>query len=233
MESIASVLPFNRLSVVDSFGATDVGYERDHNEDAFQIDPELGVMIVCDGMGGHVGGEVASSLAVMAAYDSLKLSAFRKVDPDVRLSNAITSANDVIARYTTEKPKFKGMGTTIVISLFDGSKFHLAHAGDSRAYLWNGKQVFRMTQDHGNGNYIYKAVGLMMGSGPTISFIRAAKNNTILLCSDGLTKEIPGHGIGRVLSSSNGCRDACGRLIRAALDHGGTDNVTVAMMRVG
>ncbi len=142
------------------FGKTDVGMKRNHNEDAFLTDPELGFAVVADGMGGHAAGEVASELAVE------RISSFlRKVNgnEDItwpykydiafslnanKLMVGIKLANDAILSKVAGDPQLNGMGTTIVAALFDRDNATIAHVGDSRAYLFRNRRLSLLTNDH-------------------------------------------------------------------------------------
>jgi protein phosphatase len=143
------------------FGAkTDVGLKREHNEDSLCADPELGLFIVCDGMGGRNAGEVASGLAVeiiqkhMAeARRSDALPFIGVMNPKLsaqsnRLASAVRLANQIVNGASQAKPGQSGMGTTVVCALLDGPLLSVAHAGDSRMYLVRGEHIHALTSDH-------------------------------------------------------------------------------------
>lgn len=146
--------------VCASFGVTDVGRKRDHNEDNFIVVDELGLYAVADGMGGHAAGEVASAKAVQVMRDfigrcqedneftwpygmDLSLS-----EQENTLATAIKLANREVWRLAQEKPDQHGMGTTIVSVSVLGYDVAVAHVGDSRAYRVHNNQLFRLTEDH-------------------------------------------------------------------------------------
>lgn len=145
---------------VHSWAATDVGRKRKHNEDSFLVDPELGLYVVADGMGGHAAGEVASARCVEVVRDALV--AQRKVleafatDPthdgreDVQklIARAIQRACKEIYQLAEKDPAKRGMGTTCVVLVVCGKKAIVAHVGDSRAYLLRTGRVHQLTEDH-------------------------------------------------------------------------------------
>ena len=138
-------------------GRTDVGRVRPSNEDNFGYDERLGVFVVCDGMGGHAAGEVASQIAV----DTV-LSYFRDTKPAVEedaylddaplgarlLAEAVKKANDAILAYADENKNTSGMGTTLVAARFADGIFSIANVGDSRIYLFREGQLLQLTEDH-------------------------------------------------------------------------------------
>ena len=142
------------------FGTTDVGMKRNHNEDAFLVDPALKFSVVADGMGGHAAGEVASELAVERISSFLKqvngnedITWPYKYDIAFSLNAnklmvGIKLANDAILFRVADDPHLNGMGTTIVGGMFDEEKATIAHVGDSRAYLYRNDKLSLLTNDH-------------------------------------------------------------------------------------
>lgn len=145
---------------VSSFGLTDVGRKRRHNEDAYLIDEERGLFVVADGMGGHAAGEVASRITVesiqefIAATEEEHESSWpfgfnsRVSLEGNRLTTAVERANEKVMRAVQNRPELKGMGTTVVAALFDADRATLVHVGDSRAYLFRDGELRRLTDDH-------------------------------------------------------------------------------------
>jgi serine/threonine protein phosphatase PrpC len=144
-----------------AFGLTDVGRKRKHNEDAYLVDPERGLFVVADGMGGHAAGEVASRITVesmqefIASSDDATDSSWpfgqagsRTPSAGSRLTAAVEKANEKVMRAVASRPELKGMGTTVVAALFDGDRATLVHVGDSRAYLYRDGELRRLTDDH-------------------------------------------------------------------------------------
>ena len=138
---------------------TDVGLKRPHNEDSLGVEPELGLFVVCDGMGGHNAGEVASRLAVDVVREHLRAAPTQgdlgsgRYDPRFslstnRLASAIRLANDTVYRAAASRSDYEGMGTTIVAALLDGPVVSIAHVGDSRMYVVRGGELTKLTEDH-------------------------------------------------------------------------------------
>jgi len=140
-------------------GATDSGKVRAHNEDTFGTDPNIGLMVLADGMGGYNSGEVASGIAVRTIMNMVKESVEREnllladersglSRPAILLRNAIQRANQLIVHTARTQEACEGMGTTVVAGLFYDNKLTIAHAGDSRLYRVRGGHLERITQDH-------------------------------------------------------------------------------------
>jgi PPM family protein phosphatase len=141
---------------------TSVGKVRDHNEDAHFIDPEAGIFIVCDGMGGHAAGEVASNLAVKTIRKEWSADTTQKVadgwlaqpTPDARkqllatVQQGVLAAHDAIVAEASEDRGKQGMGTTVVAAIIVGGDVVFAHCGDSRAYLVRDGITVQLTEDH-------------------------------------------------------------------------------------
>ena len=140
-------------------GLTDQGVVRDHNEDTIGNNPDLGLAVLADGMGGHKGGEVASALAVdtilSSLSESLKNMAVSDTDENtgytlasMAVEKAIKEANSVIYQASCKNKHYEGMGTTIVVLLFYDNRFTVAHVGDSRLYRTRNNQLEQLTRDH-------------------------------------------------------------------------------------
>ena len=139
---------------------TDVGVKRTHNEDNFLINEEIDLYVVCDGMGGHVGGEFASAIAVNTIEEVLSTVEFQPEDLDLsagdssmevqreRLRYAIRLAGKRIFEKAKLEPEFKGMGTTVLAMLVSQSNAYIAHVGDSRAYRIRDGRIEQLTEDH-------------------------------------------------------------------------------------
>lgn len=139
---------------------TDVGLTRAHNEDSLCADPDLGLFVVCDGMGGHNAGEVASRLAVQVIQNHLGESRANALQPLIgdsdpafspqtnRLASAIRLANQAIHDAGQSQPNYAGMGTTVVSAVISGQLLSIAHVGDSRMYLIRRGSIQSLTSDH-------------------------------------------------------------------------------------
>jgi protein phosphatase len=237
----------------ESAGKTDVGLVREKNEDSMLIDPSLGLYVVCDGMGGHVGGQVASQLAVATIGEVIRTN--HPATPSSvgdRLVTAIQCANEAIFMRARQEPALHNMGTTVVGIRVEGDLLHLCHVGDSRIYRMRERQFEQVTRDHSlinlyednpelaarfgppNSNVIVRAVGLRDSVDVDHRMIAAEEGDVYLLCCDGLTDMVDDWMIKEILLDSvNGpLDDACDTLVRTALSNGGVDNTTVILLRV-
>lgn len=144
---------------IDFSELTDTGRVREHNEDAIGSDPDIGLMVLADGMGGYNAGEVASGIAVQIVTDLALAGADREerslIDPhsglmrqSIVLRDAIYRANKIIYQTAQSQTHCEGMGTTIVACMFYNDKVSIAHVGDSRAYRLRGGQLDQVTLDH-------------------------------------------------------------------------------------
>jgi PPM family protein phosphatase len=226
---------------------TDRGLLRANNQDSVFAGNRL--LVVADGMGGHVAGDTASRLAV-AAFAPLD-----HYDPAGRdlltpLEHATEDGNEAIADMVTENPELDGMGTTVTALLFDGARLGIAHVGDSRAYLWRAGVLAQITHDdtfvqslidegriteleasmHPQRSLLLRALN---GSDiePTLSLREARVGDRYLVCSDGLSGVISAEAIADTLASYE-TSEAADRLIELALRGGGPDNVTVIVADV-
>jgi len=168
--------------IISAHGVSDVGMRRDHNEDSFLVDLDLGLLIVADGMGGHAGGEHASRLAVetiqrevRAARDS-NGGAFERPSgiedsplPDV-MRQAVEAASAAIYEAAQADPELAGMGTTVTAALMDGSHAFVAHVGDSRCYLLREGKIYQVSEDHSLVNEQIKAGAISAAEARTSRF---------------------------------------------------------------
>ena len=213
------------------------------------------IICVADGMGGMNAGEVASAIAVESIkefFTNSKNLSDVNGEEGALLKRAIVRADEKIKEYAAGNPDSLGMGTTIVMAWIKDSIAHIAWCGDSRAYLFNSKSgLIRLSKDHSyvqqlvdsgeldqdmamfhpNSNIITRSLGDNSSkSVPDYVSKRLGSGDLILLCSDGLCGICPDDEILEVLISNNSCVEACKEgLIEAALNAGGTDNVTVAI----
>lgn len=140
-------------------GKTDIGVKRTKNEDHFCSEEDLGLFIVADGIGGHAGGEIASTMAVEVIRDYVKMSMIEKVqvfsegnaqfaEETNRVAAGIRLANQSIYESSQKDATLHGMGTTVAVALITGNKLSIAHVGDSRIYLVREHALFPLTDDH-------------------------------------------------------------------------------------
>lgn len=233
---------------------------RSNNEDAFCVAPELGLFAVADGMGGYHGGEVASALAVERLRDFVA-RAQRDPEgtwpckEDRRrplLENVVRAAVLCAHRAIAERREgaLAQMGATVVVLLFDGARLAVGHVGDSRLYRLRGGALSRLTRDHSvyeellaaglapgaradfpYRNQITRALGIDAAHLAETSSPEVQRGDTYLLCSDGLSEPLPEARLGALLGGPS-VQQACERLVRAAYEAGGSDNITAVVVRV-
>lgn len=245
------------ISANNIFQKEVIGKVRTAQEDSHDMatdTPNGDVFVVCDGMGGHVGGKQASLIAVHSIIEYLEKEKYP--NPTRALSQALQFANMQILGYANEHPELQGMGTTACILLLQDYKAYIAHVGDSRIYLYLGKekQLHRLTKDHSyvqtlvdageisyeqaeehpNKNRILKALGIKSELRPTIIVqpIRPKNGDVFLICSDGLNGMISDSVIENVLSSNATIEQKGESLINLALEEGGLDNITLQLIQI-
>ena len=223
--------------------ASHTGYVREINEDRFLARPELGLWLVADGMGGHAGGDIASSLAT----DSIGLA----VNQGTPLVDAIANAHQLVCKAAANGQGLPGMGSTIVALQSQATDYQIAWVGDSRAYLWNG-ELTQLSKDHSYVQYLIDSgavspadaerhpqkhvitQSLGMPSGKPLQVDRCScrwsQGHKVLLCSDGLTNELSDREIAEILVRSQDDQAVVDKLLEAALEKGGRDNITVVLI---
>ncbi|MEX2504411.1 MAG: Stp1/IreP family PP2C-type Ser/Thr phosphatase [Egicoccus sp.] len=230
-------------------GGTDVGRVRTGNEDAFLIAES--VFAVADGMGGHLAGEIASAKA-LEPVEALDGRVFGDTgDADAALRAAVIEANDVVSQMADDEPAYRGMGTTLTAAMLEGSRLHLAHVGDSRAYLLRNGRFEQLTDDHTlvqhlidegqitreeaashpQRSIITRAIGVSHDVEVDSMTIEIEADDQVLLCSDGLTGVLDDGFIAEELNSGDEADQIIARLIDAANQRGGPDNITIVILR--
>ena len=237
------------LILVTATARTDRGLVRKNNEDSLLAIPAHNVFGVADGMGGYAGGEVASKLAVdtmSEAFLSGEFPGLRKRTPFRRANELVRSielANDAILTEATGNKEHRDMGTTIVAARFSAGRrrVYVANVGDSRAYRLRAGKLEQLTRDHTlelemglkgrMGEKLSRAVGVKARVKTDIRIEDAKPGDLFLMCSDGLTKMVPDNQV-RVCMLTPDLEKAAQKLIIAANEHGGKDNVSVILIRV-
>ena len=250
--------------MIESHGQTDVGRRRKINEDSFLVSPESGLYAVCDGMGGHNAGEVASRMAIETLASFVEKSAIEHeitwpwgIDANLsfdanRLKTGIKLANARVFQAADNREELTGMGTTVVATIVNGDLLTIGSAGDSRCYVVRGGELRQITRDdswvsaalgegilnsddiehHPLRNVITKAVGARDSIELDVLEHRLEPGDVVMLCSDGLHGMLNDASISRVLLPvPDSLEDATARLIDAANEAGGKDNVTVVLLR--
>ncbi len=234
------------LRVAEMIQRTDTGRQRRGNEDSSYARAPM--FVVADGMGGAQAGEVASRIAVQTFEEGLPDSG----SGEERLATRVKEANTRIHERSRTVPELDGMGTTVTAALLEDEHVAIAHVGDSRAYLFRGGELTRLTQDHSLVDELVrqgKLTEAQAAEHPQRSIITRAlgpeetvevdtwsyparPGDVVLLCSDGLTSMITERQIVEILSRGGRLDQAADQLIHAANEAGGRDNITVILFRV-
>ena len=245
---------------ITSAGITNVGMKRQNNEDNYLINDELSVYVVCDGMGGHAGGEYASQIAVTTVEEVLSNIRDENLDVDTATDEQITQekikyavrlAGKRIYERDQADPEYRGMGTTAVILLFRKGMAYLAHVGDSRGYLIRGGEITQRTEDHSwvneqikaglitaetakhhrFRNIITRSLGFQEEVEIDTQVLRAEPGDLYLLCSDGLSNLIEDREMVELLVEKS-FQETARELVDIANSRGGDDNITLVIARV-
>jgi len=237
---------------------SDTGQVRKNNEDAFGefvpddqslIATRGALFVVADGMGGHRGGEIASTMAVRVIGNAYRADG--KTNPTQLLTVAFDDANEQILARSVSDPSLFGMGTTCTAMMLRENNAYFAHIGDSRAYLYRGDRLEQLTQDHSlvgemvrsgiisdkdarhhpQRNVITRSLGIQEGTSVDTPHSPLALQNTdtFLLCSDGLTTYATDDDIFQVLQTQQP-DEACATLVKLANERGGRDNIPVQVI---
>lgn len=242
--------PNSKYDYCNVIGNTDVGCKRKANEDwldSFECDNGL-IAVVCDGMGGHVGGQVASHLAIDAIHAFLTAKYFD--DPKEAIVQACNAANNAILQRGMQQPELAGMGSTCVMLIVRDGKVYIGSVGDSRIYFLRSKKLIQLTKDqsyvqmlvdagqltpeqaehHPRKNEITNALGLQGMKPATVleDPINPEAGDCFLLCSDGLSGMVSDREIEKVVGNQQNMsqQDRVNTLIQKARANGGLDNIT-------
>jgi serine/threonine protein phosphatase PrpC len=268
---------------INAYGLSDRGRKRDSNEDHFAVAelvrtlhvhhtslPDLGtslsahrgyVLLIADGVGGGRAGEVASGLSVSTIEDFMlntlkrfsNLQAGEEQGALRALQEALCEADSRIFEETDEHPEWRGMGSTLTLAFAVNWRIFVAHAGDSRCYLFSGGRLQQLTQDHtltadmvrrgllppekiAGHPWRHVVTNALGGSEPGVQVelhsLDLHPHDVLLLCSDGLTEMLPDEDVAAVLQVEQDPRAACESLVAEANRRGGKDNITVIVARV-
>jgi PPM family protein phosphatase len=226
---------------------SDVGRVREGNEDSYLVDESL--FVVADGMGGHLAGDVASSTAVEVIASSSKSADAGNPDS---LAVLLRDANKAIYEKAKADDRLRGMGTTCTLLMIQDTKGHVAHVGDSRAYLLRDGELSQLTEDHSlvgrmvkegrlsaeeaeshpQRSIITRALGVDSDVEVDLLSLDLREQDRILLCSDGLTSMVENERIREILERTSDPQRAANDLVALANDAGGEDNITVVLVDV-
>ncbi len=243
---------------------TDMGRVRKNNEDAIGENPDIGLLILADGMGGYNAGEIASGLAISTVQETVKKQwktlPHGEIDPAtghsheaLLLKSAVELAHKTIHQVSQTQPQCAGMGTTIVTCVFHHDRLSIAYVGDSRLYRLRHGRLEQVTRDHSlieeliaRGHYkredakklvrkniVTRALGVEAEVKVDIIEDPIDVGDVILICSDGLCDMVDDEGIRLTLAKfTDNLPQAAKALVDLANEHGGKDNVSVALARV-
>lgn len=246
----------SKAFLLESFGITDIGLVREHNEDAWAAYSSQGLFLLADGMGGHSAGEVASREAI-----EYFLMLFESWIPSKNISahevktffeQALIKVNLRIYEEGQQDEELKGMGTTLCILYFYQNAAILTHVGDSRIYRLRASDLQQLTEDHSlvsemlaigamrpeeSETFPYKhiltrAIGTHTKVEPTITVTDVESNDLFMLCSDGLTNYVTQEQIAQVLQQNISLTYKGQALIDLANEQGGADNISVVLVGV-
>ena len=236
-------------------GLTDVGIDRDNNEDCFLINSPKNLFIVADGMGGHNAGEVASMNATKAVNDHFTPEILadikgNRIKINDELNDCLYAANQKILDMAEGNTGYQGMGCTLVVALVEPGALHMGHVGDARAYRCKENGIELLTTDHSKvmelvkagqmtleearqsplKNELSQAIGSPLPIIPDYNFSELKDGDKVLLCSDGLWDMLSDEEIYQIVKQANPAPAICEELVKKANDAGGHDNITVVLI---
>ena len=215
---------------------SDPGRLGEHNEDFCLARKELGLYLVADGVGGHQAGEVASKAGCQLIDQVVRQSVGPSVDPsehDRVLAEAIDEANAGVFRTGQLDAKKRGLGSTLAALWFHGDRVLFACVGDSRIYLFRDGALRQLSYDEKAGRYrLAASLGHEPTVEPQIGMVRLQAGDRFLLCTDGLHGPVPHDELVGLLGAEPDPARCCARLVAAANDHGGPDNITALVADV-
>jgi protein phosphatase len=240
----------------DYAALTDTGRMRENNEDSVSVDPATGLVVLADGMGGYNAGEVASGMATTFITTELgqwlSQAGEQALSRDVKraMEICVENANTSIFTSAESNAHYSGMGTTLVVGAFIGSRLILGHIGDSRCYRWRYNTLVPITRDHSllqeqldaglitpeqaavspNRNLVTRALGVEASVELEVNEFRVEPGDVYLMCSDGLTDMVSDTTIATEFSRSEDLETLALNLITIANAAGGRDNISVLLV---
>ena len=241
-------------------GCTDPGLRRNHNEDHIGFNQDMGIAVLADGMGGHQAGEIASHMAVESVLENLQNLADRETSRSITgsqlleyVSNTISYSNSMIYQASEALDEHKGMGTTLVAAIVQGSQFYAGHVGDSRIYLYREESLMRITKDHSLvqdlvdrgfyteeearmasvGHIVTRALGTKAEVEVDTVQHEIVDGDLLLLCSDGLSDMVADWLIEETLKDrGTELHTTAKKLVELANQNGGKDNISVILVQL-
>ncbi len=247
--------PTKKNGAMEMISRTDKGLVRATNEDSLALFPERGLALLADGMGGYNAGEVASQIALETIAEKLVAGSVPPLEKN-QVARSVRAANDALFETVSQRPELEGMATTVVLALLSGKRLIHAHVGDSRLYRFRGSQLQQLTSDHSMAQEmvdqgLFASMDEAVEAGvPTSVLTRGLgienevlvdvdetaveDGDVFLLCSDGLSGMVSHDAISAAIDSAEGdLVQAADRLVELALESGGSDNVSLILMRQG
>lgn len=236
--------------------ATDIGEIREKNEDAFVVEPEIGLFLALDGLGGHPAGDVAAEAAakdlpdmVREQLESMKARRSRAIRR--WLARLIRAQSGRLHLQGLTRGGCEGMGATLAAVLFLAGRAYVANLGDSRVYRLRAGRLVQLSRDHsvvrelveqgeiepGDAmthharNLVTEYLGMPGEVHPYVRSYAVKPEDRFLLCTDGLTDQAKEATVGELLRGHSDCQAACEQLVEMANANGGLDNVTVVLVR--
>ena len=225
---------------------SDVGLVRKENQDNYLVSSERGLFVVADGMGGHLGGQQASAIAISALDRELRDLENRETLS--ALSEAMLQANELILGAARDE-QYHGMGTTVTAAVIKDGELSIAHIGDSRAYLCRQGAVTQLTRDHSLVNELFQNGSLTLEEAqnhPQRNILTRALGTSqaeidlfntplmagdiILLCTDGLYHHVSDSELENVVRQDTPFYEKAQEMANMALDRGGSDNITIILV---
>lgn len=234
---------------------TDPGLARENNEDSVTFDEPTRLAILADGMGGYNAGEIASGMATTFIKSELgrwlaqagRHASVKEVRRAMEI--CVDNANRSIFNAANSNPQYSGMGTTLVVGVFQDGRLLLGHIGDSRCYRMRGAEFSQITKDHSllqeqmdaglitpeqaavstNKNLVTRALGVEDAVLLEVNEHRVEPGDIYLMCSDGLSDMVDDEGIARILGGEGALEEKVVQLVDAANANGGRDNISVLL----
>ncbi len=243
--------------IMDITYLTDIGKKRTSNQDyvaVFRNQADVSFAIVADGMGGHLGGDVASEMAVSQIGHDFQKTALTGEQPlSDWLQTELTDENSRIIQASSKFADLSGMGTTFVALMVWGQHYLITNIGDSRGYLYRDRQLTQITEDHSlvnelvkygkispeeakhhpQKNVITRTLGVSKDVQPDFKTGQWQAGDLFILCSDGLTNMVSDERMAELLGAEVPLKERAQRLIVQANSNGGTDNITVLIAQLG
>lgn len=237
---------------------TDPGRARDNNEDSVAFDEATSLGVLADGMGGYNAGEIASGMAtafikselarwLSQAGEQAQIGQVRRA-----IEICVDNANRSIFNASNSNPQYSGMGTTLVVGVFQGARLILGHIGDSRCYRLRSKELLQITKDHSllqeqidaglltpaqaatsaNRNLVTRALGVEDAVQLELHEHHVEAGDIYLMCSDGLSDMVEDVAIAAILQNGSALETMADELIAVANEKGGRDNIAVLLVQV-